>query len=290
MRDFFDLLDDLADKAIEHQPKVKDFGRPERETLEDRPFLTTEDAPQWHSNSELKEDQRNAAAAVHVWLTERVYPVLDAIAKDADAAAVITGGLPKPRLPKKPAKDARGRLRSDSAWDRKFRIGAVFLWAVWATWNDLVGTKWPVPPAPEYPDLERLPAEKRERFKALITTSPAVALALDGRGFARRVMAALQWLRAAITKPARQAGDAKAGGGDTAKASRRRLPHDERLARVLAFIKSSPDLPEREVARETRIPASTFRQWPEYRAMREMLAGKPPSGHKTHDGRVEAHD
>jgi hypothetical protein len=74
------------------------------------------------------------------------------------------------------------------------------------------------------------------------------------------------------------------------QAERRRLPHYERLARVLAFVKSNADLPEREVARQTEVPASTFRQWPEYLALRKMLAGKPASGHKTHDGTVEAYD
>ena len=212
MCDFFALLDTLIDRAIEHQPKVKDFGRPMREVLGDRPFLRTTDAPQWHSNSDLREDQRNAAAAVHVWFAEWVHPVLETVARDTDATAVIAGALPKPWVPKKKRKDCRGRVRSDSAWDKEFRSDAVFLWAVWTMWNDLVGTKWPVLSAPAYPDLEGLSVKKQKRFKTQIVTSPIVTLSLDATKFTRQATAALRWLRAAFTKHARQARDAKADG------------------------------------------------------------------------------
>ncbi|MGB2754943.1 MAG: hypothetical protein WBD75_00900 [Phycisphaerae bacterium] len=204
----FDLFDvDLLNEAITHRPT--EFNKPARELLHAGElsgyFLTTEEAPPWYLNSNLHDDQRNAAAAVHVWLVDWVRPVLDAIAKDADATAVITKALPKPRLPKKPAKDGRGQLRSDSAWDEEFQSGPVFLWSLWAGWDDLVGAKRPVPPAPEYPGLEGLPVENRERFKTLIATSPVVTLSLDATKFTRQATAALRWLRAAFAKRARQA-------------------------------------------------------------------------------------
>jgi hypothetical protein len=68
------------------------------------------------------------------------------------------------------------------------------------------------------------------------------------------------------------------------------LSHTEKLARVLAFVKSNPDISEREVERKTGISTSTFRAWQEYRALRKMLAGNLPKGHKTKDGTVEAYD
>ena len=71
--------------------------------------------------------------------------------------------------------------------------------------------------------------------------------------------------------------------------SQDRPTHDERLARVLACIKSNPDLSEREIGRLTGVPPSTFRGWPETWTMRKMLAGAVPRGHKTRDGDIEAY-
>jgi hypothetical protein len=256
---------DLLNEAITHRPTV--FDRPASEMLRVGKlagyFLTTADAPPWYLNSDLREDQRSAAAAVYVWLVEWVRPVLDAIAQDADATAVVTKALPRPRLPKKLEKVIvydRSRLHSDSTWDKEFQTGPVFLWSLWARWDDLVGTKRPVPPAPEYPHLEGLTVDDRERFKALVTTRPVVMLALNGREFTGQAVAALRWLRMTIAQSVQQAQGKKVAG------NRRRPPHETKIRpltnRQIEAMQIVPECKENfaEAGRRMRLDPKTVRQ------------------------------
>ena len=69
-------------------------------------------------------------------------------------------------------------------------------------------------------------------------------------------------------------------------------PHedrDTRKSRVLIFVRANPGLSERKVAEKTGVPASTFRKWDEYKAMRKIVAQNIPNGHKTSQGLIEAY-
>lgn len=49
---------------------------------------------------------------------------------------------------------------------------------------------------------------------------------------------------------------------------------DERMARVLIYVRKNPGEPERAVEKGTGVAASTFRGWTEYQSLRKMLAAK----------------
>jgi len=64
-----------------------------------------------------------------------------------------------------------------------------------------------------------------------------------------------------------------------------------RLAQVLATMTKHPAWSIRRISRETGVPESTLRLWPEVKTLQENLAGNPPPrGHKTRDGKIEAYD
>ena len=65
---------------------------------------------------------------------------------------------------------------------------------------------------------------------------------------------------------------------------------DERMARVLIYVQRNPGVSERNVAKATHVPASTFRAWPEYQSLRKMHGPEIRKGHKTAEGDVEAYD
>ncbi|HUX01852.1 MAG TPA: hypothetical protein VMY35_12830 [Phycisphaerae bacterium] len=65
---------------------------------------------------------------------------------------------------------------------------------------------------------------------------------------------------------------------------------DERLAKLMIYVQKNPGASEREIAKATGVPASTFRAWSGYQKLRKMHGLDIRKGHKTDEGDVEAYD